>query len=183
MTLEKLSALAGLLVVASGIGAWGANIIYGGQELEDRITKNEDSLSRLDSQIPSKFPTMEDITILVRQELEDKQNKLRDWTTPNLDNGWRNYDNGFERLSYNVNRNGIVSLRGVITANGPGDQYYKPVIILPVVFRPKRAEIFSVISAGGVGRVDVLADGQVVPKNGSNEYISLSGITFQAKTK
>jgi hypothetical protein len=98
-----------------------------------------------------------------------------DWQTPAFQNGWVNYENGFNPAGYFKDSLGIIHLRGLVR-NGNGT-----IFTLPQGYRPAFRELHGVSTEPNVaGRIDILADGQVQMVQGNNAWISLDGITFKA---
>jgi hypothetical protein len=97
------------------------------------------------------------------------------WQNPSFQNGWVNYDTTYNAAGYFKDSLGIIHLRGLVK-NGSGVLF-----TLPAGYRPPRRELFAVAThPNTVGRIDILADGQVLMVSGSNLWISLDGITFKA---
>lgn len=108
------------------------------------------------------------------------------WQTPALQNGWAPYGNGFNPPTYFKDSLGIVHLRGMVR----GGTLRNTIFTLPAGYRPINRGLFLVASAmpsagatngSGFGRVDVANDGQVTAWEGTNEWLSLDGITFRAE--
>ena len=99
---------------------------------------------------------------------------------------WNNYgtyysSNTFTTAGFTKTSSKIVGLKGLVK----GTTLNVPICTLPVGFRPKFAGeklIFQVASANGSnwGRIDVFANGDVVPVQGNTEWFSLDGIMFLA---
>lgn len=99
---------------------------------------------------------------------------------------WNNYgayygSNTFTTAGYTKTNSKLVGLKGLVK----GTTLNVPICTLPVGFRPKFAGeklIFQVASANGAnwGRIDVYANGDVVPVQGNTEWFSLDGIIFAA---
>lgn len=90
---------------------------------------------------------------------------------------WVNYAAGYEEAGYWKDPWGTVHLCGTVK-NGVINT---PIFTLPGGYRPKAREIFVNQAGADTGfRVDVSAAGDVIPVNGTNGYVSLSGITFRA---
>jgi hypothetical protein len=95
---------------------------------------------------------------------------------PAFANGWSNLGGGFQTAVYYKDRAGLVRLAGVITAGTiPATAF-----TLPVGFRPALIELFIGVSGAATSRIDVQNDGQVIIRNGTNGFVSLSGICFRA---
>lgn len=95
---------------------------------------------------------------------------------PAFANGWSNLAGGFQTAAYYKDRAGLVRLVGVVTGGTIG----ATVFTLPVGFRPALIELFIGVSGAATSRIDVQNDGQVIIKNGTNGFVSLSGICFRA---
>lgn len=90
---------------------------------------------------------------------------------------WANYAAGYEDVGYWKDPWGTVHLCGTAKLGVIGT----PIFTLPGGYRPKAREIFVNQAGADTGfRVDVSAAGDVIPVNGGNGYVSLSGITFRA---
>lgn len=96
---------------------------------------------------------------------------------PALLNSWVNFGAGFTDAAYFKDPNGFVHLRGLVK-NGTGI----PTVIftLPLGYRPGQDSIFAVLSNNALGRVNVLASGDVQAFAGSTVWVQLDGITFKA---
>lgn len=84
---------------------------------------------------------------------------------------------GFTRTS-----SGIVGLKGLVK----GTTLNVPICTLPVGFRPKfpveRLIFQTAACCSNWGRIDILANGDVVPIQGNTEWFSLDGIMFMSDT-
>jgi hypothetical protein len=105
-----------------------------------------------------------------------------DWIPASLINGWVNYGDPFNPASYFADKNGVVHLRGLVKNGVIG----APIFNLPVGYRPAGQELHIVASVSGasgdgIGRCDILTNGDVFPRSGINGWFSLDGITFKAK--
>jgi hypothetical protein len=100
-----------------------------------------------------------------------------DWVAPGFLNSWANLGTTFENAGYYLDHMGVVHLQGNITgANN------SPIFNLPAGFRPlEQLAHFSIAQGETVGRVDVLANGDVQRALGSNGYLALTGISFRAE--
>lgn len=96
---------------------------------------------------------------------------------PTLLNGWKNYPN-YEAAGYYKDSNNRVQLCGLVELGNAASGI--TIFQLPVGFRPAYRELFPIYSGGTIGRVDVLADGNVVVQTGDSAFLSLSGISFRA---
>jgi hypothetical protein len=92
-------------------------------------------------------------------------------------NGWRNYSNTYNPAGYFKDSMGIVHLRGLVRLG----TIRKHIFTLPAGYRPARRELqVACTYPNHSGRVDILANGQVLPYAGDKRWISLDGITFRA---
>ncbi|NCQ93148.1 MAG: hypothetical protein GPJ19_21070, partial [Microcystis aeruginosa LG13-13] len=99
------------------------------------------------------------------------------WIVPAFMNGWINFDTTHNPAGYFKDSLGIVHLRGLVK-NGTNNT---TIFTLPVGYRPSNQELQAVqTNLNTIGRVDILADGQVTVVSGSNGWVSLDGITFRA---
>ena len=99
------------------------------------------------------------------------------WIVPAFMNSWTNYDTTYNPAGYFKDSLGIVHLRGLVK-NGTNNT---TIFTLPVGYRPSNRELQAVqTNLNTIGRVDILADGQVTVVSGSNGWVSLDGITFRA---
>ena len=96
---------------------------------------------------------------------------------PTLLNSWANYGGGYNDAGYCKDALGIVHLRGLIKDG----VVTSPAFLLPSDCRPSAQEAFATVANDLFARVDVLANGNVTPKVGSNVFFSLDGITFKAQ--
>ncbi|MBL0336866.1 MAG: hypothetical protein IPP73_16540 [Chitinophagaceae bacterium] len=99
---------------------------------------------------------------------------------PILSNSWVNYGSGYADAGYWKDKEGVVHLQGLIKSGitSTGTLLFQ----LPVGYRPSGGRlIFTADNAGVQGRVDVLADGQVLLMTAtSNAFLNLTGITFRS---
>ncbi len=84
------------------------------------------------------------------------------------------YAGGFPGAGWGVRSDGLVFLQGLMTANSMGS----PAFQLPEGLRPKTRMIFVSPSNDTYGRVDITADGLVVPIVGSATWFAIDGIMF-----
>ncbi len=99
---------------------------------------------------------------------------------PTLSNGWINYGIGFADAGFYKDREGIVRLRGLIKNGAIATNTL--LFTLPVAYRPTSGRlIFTVDNTGTVGRIDVLANGELRLITAINStYLNLTGIAFRA---
>lgn len=104
------------------------------------------------------------------------------WQTPTLLNSWQNWGTLFNDAGYWKDSYGVVHLRGVVRNGTMAANLF----VLPVGYRPANRELFVAYSATQssftptLGRVDVLANGEVYMSSGGNGFFSLDGLTFRA---
>lgn len=100
------------------------------------------------------------------------------WQTLSLANGWVAW--GVGHVTPRYRRNGVIVEVQGLAKNGPigGD-----IGSLPVGYRPTGGTlIFTALTGAGLGRVDVMTNGAIVPQGGSNDYFSLDRIRFPLDT-
>lgn len=114
------------------------------------------------------------------RELEDYLASLQPtpWTAVTFQNSWANYGGGYRGVGYRKVGD-MVQVGGLMKDGTVGAAAFT----LPVGFRPPAALIFRQECNLYVGcRVDVNSDGSVVvvgyDTGGTNNYVSLSGISF-----
>ncbi|MGD6847289.1 phage tail spike protein [Rossellomorea aquimaris] len=93
-------------------------------------------------------------------------------------NGWVDYGAEYTPAAYTKTADGYVHLRGMLKSGTIGSALGR----LPVGCRPYKKEIFTGVSSGNVAtRIDIGVDGYITPQNGSNSWVSISGISFKAE--
>ncbi|WP_188048654.1 phage tail spike protein [Bacillus sp. CH30_1T] len=93
-------------------------------------------------------------------------------------NGWVDYGAEYTPAAYTKTADGYVHLRGMLKSGTIGSALGR----LPVGCRPYKKEIFIGVSSGNVAtRIDIGVDGYITPQNGSNSWVSISGISFKAE--
>jgi len=113
----------------------------------------------------------------VKLEVQGGQTVLEQeaWHTPTFQNGWVNFGGPYNSAGYFKDSLGIVHLRGLVKSGSD------TIFTLPTGYRPPKRELQAVqTNPNTIGRIDILADGQVLMYAGSNSWISLDGITFRA---
>ena len=95
------------------------------------------------------------------------------WTTATLTNGWVNYGYGYNNAAYRKIGK-IVTLRGMVKSGTMGVS----IMTLPTGYRPVASCILTTLSNNVIGRVDINSAGVVVALVGTNNWISLDGISF-----
>jgi len=99
------------------------------------------------------------------------------WIAPTLLNSWVNYGSAFSIAGYYKDSNGIVHLRGLVK-NGSNTTV---IFQLPAGYRPEYRTLNAVVTdSNAIGRVDVLANGNVHGDNVSSGWCSLDDISFRA---
>ena len=109
-------------------------------------------------------------------ELEEPESY--DWFDVELKNNWVQYGISHNPPQYSITHDGIVRLRGLIK-NGtttPGTVLFT----LPKTFRSEFIVLIDTISNNLIGKVDIEPSGDVVIRVGSNTWLSLDNISFQA---
>lgn len=99
---------------------------------------------------------------------------------PTLLNSFTNYGSGYASAGYYKDKMGIVHLHGLVQHVGEPDGLV--IFTLPVGYRPSTSGelIFMSYNADTLGRVDVMANGNVVMSLGIPGWFSLNEITFRA---
>jgi hypothetical protein len=121
---------------------------------------------------------MEQVNALQRRvaELETRERPTTTaWAAPTLLNSWANFGSGHAEAAYRI-IDGIVYLRGTIS--GGTATAGTVLFTLPTGFRPASRLLFATISSTALGRVDVLANGDVEIRLGSSTFLVLNGISF-----
>jgi hypothetical protein len=96
---------------------------------------------------------------------------------PAFTNSWVNFSTTFNSAAFYKDALGIVHLKGLVK-NGT---ITAAIFQLSVGYRPSNTCIFSVdCNPNAHARLDIQADGQVIPQSGNNTYMSLDGISFRA---
>lgn len=140
----------------------------------------------LTTQPPDFLPNLkaENITVTTKLTLRDELVVAREPNfkkfggagAPPYQNSWVNFGSGWQDGGYWRDPLGWVHLRGLVKSGTVGSA----LATLPPGFRPKLSETFIVSSNSATGRVDVQADGQIIPQApSSNTYVSLSNIRFR----
>lgn len=108
---------------------------------------------------------------------ETIQTQNRGWIAPTLLNGWTNFGSGYETAGYYKDALGFIHLKGLIKSGAMGTAAF----VLPSGYRPSYRKMFPVLTSGGIGRVDIDTEGNVLIINygtAANGYVSLDGIVF-----
>lgn len=139
------------------------------------LTQPPDFLPNLKSEqlsVSSKLTVLDKIVMAREPEFR----RIGSTGSPTFENSWVNFGAGWQVAGFWRDAFGWVHLRGLIKSGTVGSNAFT----LPPGYRPKLSEAFGVDSNSAYGRVEVLADGSVIPKTPSNNaYVSLSGIKFR----
>ena len=112
---------------------------------------------------------------ILKTENKKLENKEIEELNINLING-SNYQNGYNIFKVYKLHNNIIKLSGLINCT-----YNKSICILPENCRPKGTLIFTTMKDGNqLIRVDIFADGNIVPYGSGSGWLSLDGISFVA---
>jgi hypothetical protein len=84
-------------------------------------------------------------------------------------NAWTNFGAPLDGASYFKDREGTVWIKGSISTGAIGAVAFT----LPVGYRPSAQRIFAELSNGAIGRLDIKANGDVIPTAGSNVLFSI----------
>lgn len=103
---------------------------------------------------------------------------------PSLQSLWVNYDTvNYNAAGYWKDRTGRVHLRGMVKGGAVG--WPNAIFTLPAAYWPADTQIYSAMSNGAFGRLDVVGNsdptyaGRVVLLTGSTAWVSLDGISFR----
>lgn len=121
---------------------------------------------------------LSNINTLKKSVLELEEPESYEWFDVELQNNWVQFDSGYASPQYSITHDGIIRLRGLIKSGTttPGTVLFT----LPKTFRPEFIVLIDTISNNLIGRVDVEPSGDVVIRAGSNTWLSLDNISFQA---
>lgn len=92
-------------------------------------------------------------------------------------NGWKNYGGDYGIVNYQKDEKGFVHLSGMIKSG----LLNKVAFVLEDGFRPTQKTMNIVLTNGTVGRLNISADGSVIPCSGNNSWVSLDGISFPTR--
>ena len=101
------------------------------------------------------------------------------WIVPTLLNGWVNFGGTISTAAYYKDPLGIVHLKGTIKSGTMGAAAFT----LPVGYRPAEDSLYGAstsTASSAAGRVDVLANGNVIPQAGLNALIGMDSVLFRA---
>lgn len=101
-----------------------------------------------------------------------------DWSGVSFQSNWVNYQSGYNNAGYYKDRQGRVHLRGLVRNGVVGEA--QTIFTLPAGYRPAGRELHNATSNDGLGRVDILTDGRVIPYFGNPAWLCLDGISFRA---
>lgn len=97
-------------------------------------------------------------------------------TAPTLLNSWVNYGGSWQTAGFYKDSFGVVNLTGLIKDGTAGSIIF----VLPVGSRPVADLYFPVTAAGTYGTIYIDSSGNVRHGTGSNQYLSLDGVSFRA---
>jgi hypothetical protein len=101
------------------------------------------------------------------------------WITPTFQDSWSNYGGGTNTLAYYKDMSGRVFLKGLVSGGLVGDT--RTIFTLPIGYRPSAQVLALVLTHPNTfGRVDILADGRVVPSVVNSANVSLDLVSFRA---
>ena len=90
---------------------------------------------------------------------------------PAFQNSWVNYDLGWDTAAFYKDPYNVVHLKGLVKSG----TINTAIFTLPQGYRPASTLIFPVIAGGNtIGRVDILANGDVQHLIGNNAFFSLN---------
>jgi type II secretory pathway pseudopilin PulG len=99
------------------------------------------------------------------------------WTNmSSLGGGWVAYGGGFATPAYTKGTDNLVTLKGLIRSGSTSSGTV--IFTLPVGFRPSEQLLIVTFSNNSTGRIDINTNGQIIFRNGSNAWLSLSGLSF-----
>lgn len=106
---------------------------------------------------------------------------------PTLSTGWNNFGSGYEEAQYwKDNATEMVHIQGLIQYPTGSPASGNVIFTLPVGYRPEKTILITVGTANTstshtIGRCDILANGDVVYKDGDHKYyFQLNNISFRA---
>lgn len=98
------------------------------------------------------------------------------WQSPVYENSWVDYDTEFSPGGYYKDSLNNIHLRGLIK----GGTFPTTAFTLPEGYRPEYRALFTTISNGAIGRIDIYPNGAVTAFAGNATYFSLEGVSFRA---
>ena len=101
-----------------------------------------------------------------------------DWRDVELQNSWVELGTVHNKPQFYKTSRGLVSLRGIIKSGTTASNTV--LFVLPEGYRAENKNIYPVLSDTGLGRVDIMPNGEVRIFSGGNGYFSLDGIEFYA---
>ncbi len=134
--------------------------------------------------------------IIITDKLENNRIKtltspitVQDMLKPLLLNGWKEFDSTYDRsVKIWKDQSGFVHMEGLVKSGTVG--FNTPIIKLPEGYRPAQTQNFAVVSNDKFGRVNIIGNhspvspqrsGEILLVVGSNEWVSLDGISFLAE--
>lgn len=101
-----------------------------------------------------------------------------DWVNLTVGNGWSNFGGGWSPLAVRMRPGSIVELRGLIK----GSPNATTVTTLPLGCRPVYNRLYpSIDGANAAARIDVNANGTIIPQTGNGGFLTLDHINFVAE--
>jgi hypothetical protein len=117
--------------------------------------------------------------ILLKDTMEverDRLHQIGNSGEASFENSWVNYSDDTAPAAYWKDAFGVIHIQGLIKSGTVGQAAFT----LPPGYRPDFQHPFGTVSNGAIGRVDVMADGTVVPASPSNNtWVALDGIAFR----
>lgn len=115
---------------------------------------------------------------LDNEKLAGRATQTSDAVNVTLNSPWTNYGSGFAPARFYRDADNLIHFEGVIKAP-PGSATAGVILFtLPAGWIPPDSLIFSVVTAGGSGRIDIYISGNVVLQVGHVDFVSLAGIVF-----
>jgi hypothetical protein len=105
---------------------------------------------------------------------------INNFGEPPFENGWWVFEPdqiNYAFPSFRKDRNGIVSLRGIIKGGAIGQSFFR----LPAAYCPRTVKIFAAVSNNSLSRITIYPRPVPCPvfaNFGSNAWVSLDGITY-----
>lgn len=85
-------------------------------------------------------------------------------------NGWASYGGGYADLQFGKRPDGLVYVKGLVKSGTMG----QPIARLPEGYRPPHQLLFSANSNDAPASLGVYADGNIVPRTGTNVWFSIN---------
>lgn len=91
---------------------------------------------------------------------------------PGFQNGWENYDGGYNPARFKKDAAGNVLVEVMVKSGTIGGEIFT----LPEGYRPTHRLLNEGMTNSSTGRIDVFTDGRVAPQNGSNSWWAWYGV-------